>query len=375
MRVCVCVCEMERSVLIPQLLRRDGGTQLVEPLKSNGFEISPTIAVVSSLQFATFVLYAISPSKHVLASVSNFCYLGAGLYRATIALLQGHSSTFLLGQLAGASFIYVFLGSSSFAFHVTSVLNSPAHSFDILGGWLLVLHVFFVCFSVCTIALVKWFTKFNPIGNSAVVATQVMLSILLVVMITILVTYYDSFYGRQLEMYFALGPGAAIFGTICRYMLVYQRGNLKWRAFRIASFELLVALTLVFAAILCQGELLSLTNNKLSATNGLAYDLYHAHWHFFLATATAALYSRATDASRVVMGTHRVCVCKQTWLDFGGLSVLFVYAIVAALLKELRADVNTSLLVLFALNSLMAVHAILTLFDWLKRRRVKSVTG
>lgn len=360
---------MERSVLIPQLLRRDGKTQLVEPLKSNGFEISPTIAVISCFQLFTFFSYAVAPSKHVMASTSNFCYLAAGLHRAVVSLVEGHSSTFLLGQLAGSSFIYVFLGASSFAFHAESVLNSPAHSFDILGGWFLVLHVCFVCFSVCTIALVKWCTKFRPLASSAVTVTQVSLSILIVIAFTILVTFYDAFYSRQLEFFFALGPGAAVFGTTCRFMLVYKKGDVQWRAIRIASFELVVALTAVFAAILCQGELLSLTNRKLSSTDGFAYDLFHAQWHFLLATATAALYSRAADAAKVVMGTHRVCVCNQSWLDFGGLSLLFCYSVAAAVLKESRAGVNASLLVLFAFNALMAVHAMITLFDWIKRRR------
>lgn len=363
---------MERQRLVPvvpQLLRRDGSVQVVEPLKSSGFEISPTIATVSMFQMLAFIAYAISPSPYVMATVSNTCYMGAGLYRAIISLTRGHSSAFLLGQLAGASFVYVFLGSSSFAFHAKSAVSSPAHSFDILGGWLLVLHVCFVCFAVCVIALVKWFMRHKS-DAFAVTVTQVALSMVLVGAFTCLMTFYDYFYGRQLEFYFVLGPGAAVFGAVCRFMLVYEKGSVKWRAVRIGLFELTAALTMVFSAILCQGELLTLTNRKLSYNvEGDAYDLYHAHWHYFLAMATAALYSRAADASRVVMGTHRVCVCKQPWLDVAGLAVLFFYALTAAVLKEAAVDTQTSLLVLFGFNALMVIHAMLTLFDWLKRRR------
>jgi hypothetical protein len=363
---------MERQSLVrvvPPLLWRGGKTQLLEPLKSSGYEVSPTIATVSMFQMMAFVVYAIAPSTYVMATVSNTCYMGAGLYRAIIALTRGHSSAFLLGQLAGASFVYVFLGSSSFAFHAKSVMRSPAHSFDILGGWLLVLHVCFVCVAVCVIALVKRCTR-RASDTFAVTTTQILLSTVLVGGFTMLMTFYDFFYGKQLELYFVLGPSAAVFGSICRFMLVYEKGALQWRAVRIAMFELVVALTIVFSAILCQGELLSLTKRTLSTTTeGGAYDLYHAHWHYFLAVSTATLYSRAADASRVVMGTHRVCVCAQSWLDVGGLTALFFYSVTAVVLKENRVATERSLLILFGFNALLMLHAMLTLMDWMKRRR------
>lgn len=363
---------MERQSLfraVPQLLRRDGRVQLAKPLKSSGFEISPTIATVSMFQMMAFLAYAIAPSTYVMATVSNTCYMGAGLYRAIISITRGHSSAFLLGQLAGSSFVYVFLGSSSFAFHAESVVSSPAHSFDILGGWLLVLHVCFVCGAVCVIALVKWCAR-RTSDTFAVTTAQILLSIVLIGGFTMLMTFYNSFYGKQLELYFVLGPSAAVFGAICRFMLVYVGRALQWRAVRIAMFELVVALTIVFSAILCQGELLSLTNRKLSYNvEGDAYDLYHAHWHYFLAISTATLYSRAADASRVVMGTHRVCVCAQSWLDVGGLTVLFFYSVTAVVLKESGVDTERSLLILFGFNALLMVHAMLTLMDWMKRRR------
>ena len=364
---------MERQSLVPvgpQLLRRGGRVQLVEPLKSSGFEISPTIAAVSMFQTMTFVAYAVKPSPYVMATVSNMCYMGAGLYRAIISLTRGHSSSFLLGQLAGASFVYVFLGSSSFAFHAESMLNSPAHSFDILGGWLLVLHVCFVCMAVCVVALVKRL----GVQQAGVTTTQILLSVLLIVGFTMLMTLYSSIYGRQLEFYFVLGPSAAIFGSICRFMLVYEKKKLQWKAVRIAVFELGVGLTMVFSAIICQGELLSLTDRKLSYNlDGDAYDLYHAHWHYFLALSTSVLYSRAADASRVVMGTHRVCACAQSWLDVFALLVLFVYAVTAVVLKESRVDTKTSLLILFGFNALLVLHAMLVALDWVKRRRDRVV--
>ena len=69
------------------------------------------------------------------------------------------------------------------------------------------------------------------------------------------------------------------------------------------------------------------------------------------------------------MGTHRVCVCAQSWLDVFALIVLFVYAVTAVILKEGRSDTKTSLTILFGFNALLMLHAMLTLMDWLKRRR------
>ena len=345
----------------------DGRVKLVEPLE---LSISPTIATISLCQMLAFLAFALTPSLYVMATVSNVCYLGAGLLRAVLSLTRGHSSSFILGQLAGASFCYVFLGSSSFAFHAKSVLNSPAHSFDILGGWLLVLHGFFVCFTVCLIALAKR-CLIGSRDSGMVVAIQIMLSMVLIGSFTLLMTFYDTIYNFQLEYYVTFGPGAAIFGAICRFMLVYVNGDLQWRAVGIASVELGVVLTLIFAAILCQGEMLSLTDRKLAYNvEGDAYDLYHAHWHYFLALATAILYSRAADAAQVVLGTHhRVCVCVQSWLDMAGLTILFFYAVVAVGLKEGRVETRTSLLVLFFFNAVLLAHAMLTGMDWMMRRR------
>lgn len=333
----------------------------VKPPNTDGFQISPTVAMVSIFQMVAFVAYAISPSQYVMATVSNMCYMSAGLYRAIIFLTRMHSSSFLLGQLAGASFVYVFLGSSSFAFHAESTLNSPAHSFDILGGWLLVFHVCFVCVAVCVVAFVKsWLRHTSQLAS---IVTQTLLSIVFISGCTALMTLYSFFYQRQLYLYFVLGPGAALFGSICRFMLIYEKGKLQWKAARIATFELTVGLTVVFSAVLCQGELLSLTNRKLSySVESDAYDLYHAHWHFFLAVSTAILYCRAADASRIVNGTHQVCVCSQSWLDTIGLSILFFYAITAAALKEARVNTYVSFIILIGFSGLMVLHAALTLF-------------
>ena len=360
---------MERQVLIPvNLIRLSGKHETLTSSTWNGFDVSPVIATITVFQMLSFFIYAVAPSPYVMATLSNMCFMAAGIYRAFVTITRGHSSTFLLGQFAGASFVYVFLGSASFAFHNESELNSPAHAFDIFGGWLLVLHACFVCVAVCVIALVKWSIS-AAWRRCAVLTTHIVLSIILVLMITLFMTFYDFFYERQVALYLTLGPGALIFGSVCRFMLVYKK-DLQWRAVRIAVFELAVGFVVVFAGILCQGELLSFSDRKLSYNvEGAAYDLYHAHWHYFLALSTSILYARAADAAKVVMGSKCVCVCAQSWLDVFALSVLLVYSITAVFLKELDAETQTSVITLFIFNVIMVVHALLVVGDWLKKRR------
>lgn len=357
---------MERQVLIPLNFMRQRET--LTSGNWSGFDVSPVIATITVFQFLCFFIYAVAPSPYVMATLSNMCFMSAGIYRAFVTIARGHSSTFLLGQLAGASFIYVFLGSSSFAFHAESELNSPAHAFDIFGGWLLVLHACFVCVSVSVIAVAKWSIN-NEWRRCAIMTTHIVLSIILVFMITLFTTFYEFFYERQVALYITLGSGALIFGSVCRFMLVYKK-DLQWRAVRIAVFELGVGFVVVFSGILCQGELLSFSDRRLSYNiEGDAYDLYHAHWHYFLALSTSILYARAADAARVVMGSECVCVCTQSWLDVFALSVLLVYSVTAVFLKELKVETQASLITLFIFNAIMVVHAIFVVGDWLKKRR------
>ena len=207
----------------------------------------------------------------------------------------------------GGALVLVFMGASSLAFHRASTMNSPAHTLDIAFGWILVSHVFYVSFAVALLAGAKAATpQLDRRDHEAVRNVRFVLSVLFLVFVTVLMTLYDDFYRHQTTLYLVVGPAAAVFGAICRGILVYEEGKLQWPAVRLAIVELVVALTAVFAAIVCQGELLGRTLNR--ATTPEEYDFYHGQWHFLLALVVGLLYSRAADSARIVQGTHRVRV-------------------------------------------------------------------
>jgi len=188
------------------------------------------------------------------------------------------------------------------------------------------------------------------------------LSFSLLIAVTILMTFYDTFYSNQLELYFVLGPAAAVFGAISRFILIWEDNAVQWQAVRIAIVEMVVALTAVFAAILAQGELLG---RKLSHnTDPEAYDLFHGNWHFLLATVTSLLYSRASDAARIVQGTHIVCVCTLPYLDWIAEGLLFAYSLAVIILKEGSVEIRTCTIVLGVIASGFSVHGIVTAVAW-----------
>ena len=275
----------------PLLLRRDAQSKLPQ---IEGYTISPTVAAASSCLILSYVILGIAPSVYVFASTTNLCYMAAGFYREAVTATDRHSATLLVGQMAGGSLILVLMGASSFAFHRESAVYSPAHTLDILFGWLLVTHVFYVCFSVSLLAFVR-FVLPDSLDERGARYMRTALSFSLLVAVTLLMTFYDTFYAHQTEFFFVLGPSAALFGGITRFILVYEDGSLRWHAVGLAVMEVVVALTVVFAAILSQGELLG---RRLSrGTDPMGYDFFHGQWHFLLALVTSLLYSRAADAA------------------------------------------------------------------------------
>jgi len=344
----------------PKLRRREGQAKLKEV---DGVSISPTVAVVTLFLASSYIALLAAPSPFVFASVTNLCYLAAGFWREAVSSVYRHSATLLVGQMAGGSLILVFMGASSLAYHRESVLNSPAHTLDILFGWLLVSHVFYVSFSVVVLEVVRYAsrTRDSQITPEMRVVRSV-LSVLFLVFITLLMTFYDNFYANQQLFYFTTGPLAAVFGGICRFILVYEEGSVAWPAVGWAVVEMVVALTAVLAAILSQGELLGRTLDR--ATMPEEYDFYHGQWHFLLALVVALLYSRAADAARVVQGTHLVCVCELPLLDLVAEGLLFVYALLCVVFKEGQVDLGIAKSVLGSISGLFVVHGLVTPIVW-----------
>ena len=333
-----------------------------EVLRVEGYTISPGVAVTSSCLLLSYVALGIAPSAYVFATMTNLCFLASGFYREAVSATDRHSATLLVGQMAGGSLILVLMGASSFAYHRESLLGAPAHTLDILFGWLLVTHVFYVSFSVSLLAFVR-FALPDSLDTQGLRVVRAILSFSLLIMVTMMMTFYDAFYSHQLEFYFVVGPAAALFGGITRFILVYEDKKLQWNAVGLAVMEVVVALTGVVAAILAQGELVG---RKLSRSETPeAYDLFHGNWHFLLALIMSLLYSRASDAARIVQGTHVVCVCSLPTLDWFAEISIFIYSVMVIVLKEGNVDIRTSTILLGIGACFFQTHAMITLVVWL----------
>lgn len=333
-------------------------TSRVGILKVEGYSVSPSIAASSVFLLLSYVALGLAPSAYVFATLTNLCYIGAGLYREAASVIEGHTAASLVGQMAGGALILVVMGASSFAYHRSSVLSSPAHTLDILFGWLLVLHGFYVVFAVSILAFLKWRLP-DHLDSPGILAMRLFLSGLFLFAVTILMAAYDTIYGHQLLFYLILGPGAAIFAAGARFVLVYEGGAFKWHAARIAAAELVALLTAVLAAIYSQGEIIGRTITKDSHPR--EYDLFHGNWHFLLAVVLSVLYSRAADTARIIKGTHMVCVCNLPILDWIGEGLVFVYALACIILKEAVVDIDTATIILGTTALGFAVHGIATL--------------
>lgn len=328
---------------------------------AEGYSLSPALASTSAALLVAYLALALSPSTYVFATVSNLCYLSAGFYREATSLANGNSAMLLVGQLGGASLVLVLMGASSFAFHREYVISSPAHTMDILCGWMLVAHVLYVCLSVAMLGLLQLLLP-DTLDVSGMRALRTVLSLTMITAYVLLMTCYDDIYSNQQLLYFVLGPAAAVFGGACRFILVYHEGVLQRRALWVAVAEVVVLLTATFAAIITQGELFG--RRVSGRTLPREYDFFHGQWHFLLSAVTSLLYSRAADAARVVQGTHDVCVCSLPRLDWAGLGLLFVYSTTAIGLKEAAVDIDTSIVTLGTLACGFLLHGVAVLYAW-----------
>jgi hypothetical protein len=354
----------------PHILERQDALEELPVPKVAGFAVSPMIAMLSMTHAVSYLVAAIAPSENVFATVTNISFLGASLYRVGVVLSERHSSSPLVGQLAGSSLVYALMGGSSLAFHADPVMSSPAHSFDILFGWVLVMHVTFVCFSIVVFAIVKYFLwGWATLASMAYVRTA--LSISLLIGVTLLMAFYHDVYAVQKEFYFVMGPSAAVFGAVCRFILIYRDGKVNRLAVLIAVAELFVALLIVFAAIVSQCDLLGTVIRRVSDgteqgdLNSRLYDFFHGHWHFLLAVVTSLLYSRGADAARAVQGSHLVCVCTLPYLDSFAYIILAVYSILLIWFKEAQYGIDASLAAGTTMTSFLVLHAFATLFSWI----------
>ena len=234
-----CVTTFSRSVRISALCTPNNQSKDAMPKTISGYSISPAISATSVFIVLSYIGLAVAPTKYVFATLSNVCYLSAGFYRELASLTKQHSAAQLVGQLGGGSLVLVLIGASSFAYHRETMLSSPAHTLDILFGWVLVSHVLYVCFSVSSLGLLRQLLPehLDDIGLQLLRAT---LSLCMLVTFVFLMAFYNTIYRNQELLYFTLGPAAALAGGACRFLLVRSEGALSWHAVAIAVVEVVV---------------------------------------------------------------------------------------------------------------------------------------
>lgn len=338
----------------------------------NEYTLSPIIATITTaLAFSYVLMYSFPSFQFVFSTMTNVCFVAAAYQRELVSIVPWRSASALLGLLAAAPLVYLLLGASSLAFHADPQLNSPAHSFDILFGWLLVMHVAYVCAAIVLLGLVQRFQ-----GAKGVRRARPFVSVAFVLAVILIVVNYDAVYKYQAEFIIAFGAIAAVFGGICRFSLTSAQSDGLFKPIFIAIVEILVALTTVVAAILAQCELLGIRYQKFdtldSPNSSRFYDFYHGMWHALLALVTALLYSRVAIAARLVSGQVNrqvACVCTFPTLDYVAVALLFVYSVLVAVLKETRVDLEVSKAVLVVILVCFGFHAIATAYYSCKRHR------
>jgi len=353
---------------VPLLERRESGFLVRDMTRPSprdiiqGYTITPTVAAISAALVVSYAALLSQPSAYVFATVTNLCYLFAGFIRELITLTNLERSTpIFLGHATGGALILALLGASSFAYHSKSTIGSPAHTLDILFGWLLVMHLFYTTMSVVVLALVSWCLP-DALDSAGLAYGRAGLSIAFLASAVVVMTAYDTVYANQRTFYLVLGPCAAVFGAILRAFVAHDGKGFTWKAIGLAVAELTVALTLVVSAILCQGELLGRTLDK--ATMPKEYDFWHGNWHFMLAMVSSLLYTRASDAAHLVQFKRPVCVCTLPALDWVAEGLLFIYASLAMIFKETGTDLTAAIITLGVLALCFELHAVIAMVAW-----------
>jgi hypothetical protein len=242
------------------------------PAATEPYKLTPVFLGVSVALLVSYIgLWALPDEKYVFATLTNLCYIAAGLQREVAAYVSFHSASRLVGLLGSAPYVFVLLGSSSLAYHRHSVVGSWTHSLDILFGMVLVFHVFYTSFSVVVLKFFGSCDQFQQVARTG-------LAFVFAFMIFTLIFWFDDIYQEMLLFYLIFGPSAAVCGCILRFFLVQDpESNEQWRVrVYIALAEMTTLLLMVFAAIFAQCELIGVKYTINS--NPKAYDFWHGNW-------------------------------------------------------------------------------------------------
>lgn len=298
--------------------------------------------------------------QYVFSTLTNLCYLAAGLQREVAAYDSFHSASLLVGLLGSAPYVLVLLGSASMTYHRHTVIGSWTHSLDILFGMILVFHNFYTSFSVVVMYFVASYYKVQQF-------VRIVMPCSFAFMMCVLMIWFDDVYGDMLLFYLIFGPAAAICSCMIRLLLVpgHKAQNSITGVF-IALAEILTLLIVVFAAIFAQCELIGVKYTVTSNPN--AYDFYHGQWHFLISLSMAMLYTRAADAAvRIRNKNKNITVRALSTIDWFGLTLCLLYALLVLLLKETEVDLDTAKTTLSWFASLYGFYGLYALFLYITR--------
>lgn len=321
-------------------------------------EMSQPIAAVSTAGVLAFVgMWLLPGQSRSFASLTNLCYLAAGIQREHAAML-GETTTTLIGLLGAAPFPLVFLGASSFGFHTTAELFTPAHTLDIFFGWVLVSHCAYVTLAKTILRL----------SASAYVRTAVSTGYAMCVVC--LVVFYDAVYRHQELLFFTLGPLAAVLSVLCRLQMVDVRpppeGGCARNAVWVALFETLISLLAIVAAVFAQCGLLGRRYDIRHEPH--MYDFWHGNWHLLNAVCMATLYTRVSHSAEDVLDTRGDrpprsadrAPDRLSALDFTGFALVGLYSGLVIVLKEVGVHLDRARQILSFVMALLGLHALAT---------------
>lgn len=322
-----------------------------------GRPLSYAIAVVGVSQIVSiFVSFVIAQQwNESFATVSNVAYIASGCY-------HNFYQKRLSGSLANPAFPLLFLGVSSFAFHEEPQGHQQKHSFDIVAGLIVVLHLGCTAIAAAATEMVSEFPLFRSVRKYKG-WVDIGFVLLFAGALLLLEVMYTQVYANQLWFYIGCASSASLFAFFIRVRLSKCRPCTMANATSvgIALFESLSALGIAGSAVFLQGELLgkplSYSANNEPYINDL-YDLYHGCWHIQLGLVVSLLNVRFADILEQTTEPvdNQSYITELTVLDVVGLTVFAVQACVLFVMKEAGASAGLVGIVLSVGSALHALH-------------------
>ena len=313
--------------------------------------LTPFLTTVNVAFLVSVVVSLAAPSPYVFSTLSNTCFIAAAAFLAFSRRGGEHLGATLPNALTSTGAL-LFLGCSSLAYHSESIGDSNQHFADILGGWLLVVHVAIT--SVLALLTAVLYPRLSKSNQQRLLTATTALNIgLTTAFLVFALRYYDEIKRHQLVVFLVAGPLAAVASVLARFFLIYRDDAITQNGVVVALLEVVALLVVLFSGVICQGELLL---RKLDR-QGKEYDLFHGVWHFSLAISTGALYTRNGQVvSDAVDSTSQRCVCTLSASDAIVLVLLLSLGVTMTVVKEANGSAEPALVVFAFLLFLHALY-------------------